>query len=111
MPPHTIARLILPLVFGFLASKTGWLYAAMFQRDQPMSAFQKTIAKYLGWFTVGMAYIVLWQYELGDAFHTNTAWRWLIGIWACLIIWMTSRSIRLNSSKERELDTPDLRNP
>jgi hypothetical protein len=111
VPPHPVARLFFPLIFGFLASKTGWLYAAMFQRDQPMSVFQKTISKYLGWFTVGMGYIVLWQYELAEAFHFDSAWRWLLGIWTGLIVWQTLRSLRLSDPKEREPDTPDFRKP
>ncbi len=110
MPPHTFARLIFPLIFGFLASKTGWLYAAIFQRDQPMSVFQKTVSKYLGWFPVGMGYIVLWQYELDDVFHIDSAGRWLLGIWSGVIIYMTftvDSSVRAQRNGTRDPGFPE----
>lgn len=72
------------MILGLAASKTGWIYAAMFQRDQPITPFQKTVWRYFGWFTLGMAYIVLWQYELGSALRSPSAWRWLLGLWTIL---------------------------
>jgi hypothetical protein len=73
--------------------------------------FQKTLSKYFGWFAVGMGYIVLWQYELDDAFGTRSAWRGLLAIWAVVVGYMAFRGIRQGDTKEREPGTPDFRKP
>ena len=73
MSPQTWVRLLWPSLLAFAISKTGWIYAVMFQRDRPISAFQKTVTRYVSLFVLGMGYIVLWQYELDAAFHLRSA--------------------------------------
>jgi hypothetical protein len=58
-----------------------------------------------------MGYIVLWQYELDDAFHATAAWRVLLAIWTVVTIYMALRSIRQNDPKQTEPETPDFRKP
>ena len=102
-------RLLVPLIFGLAGSKAGWIYATMFQRDQPLTHFQKAISRYFGYFIAGMSYIVLWQFELADMFHTDSAWRWLLALWTILISYAALRSIRKVRIQENETEHPDFR--
>ncbi len=111
MRVDVVVRLIIPAITGLLASKTGWMYAVMFQRDQPLSPFQRTTSKYFGWFVAGMGYIVLWQFELAAVFRTRSAWQWLLAIWTALVIYVALRALRMSGTKKSETGHPDFWKP
>ena len=102
MSIQTWVRLLLPPVLAFALSKTGWIYAVMFQRDRPISFFQKTVIRYMSLFVLGMGYIVLWQYELDAAFHLRSGWRLLLVVWAATTAWLAIRALRRNSVAAQE---------
>jgi hypothetical protein len=83
------------LAFGI--SKTGWLYAIIFQGDRPLSRFQRTVTRYASLFVLGMGYLVLWQYEVDTALRRRGAWQALLAVWAIVVIWLTVRSLRRNA--------------
>jgi hypothetical protein len=83
-------------VVAFGISKTAWIYAAIFQRDRPISPFQKTVTRYVSLFVLGMAYLVLWQYEVDAALHLRSAWQGLLLLLAITVVWMTIRALRRN---------------
>ena len=100
MRVENVVRLLVPLVAAFAISKNGWLYALWFQRDQPISPFQKTVTKYVSLFVLGMGYLVLWQYEIDAAFHVRSAWQGLLAIWAVVTVWLAVRTLRQTPSSE-----------
>ena len=102
MSPQTWVRLLLPPLLALALSKTGWIYAVMFQRDRPLSAFQKTVTRYVSLFVLGMGYIVLWQYELDAAFHLRSAGQVLLVFWAATMAWLAIRALRRNSAATQE---------
>lgn len=98
MSPQTWVRLLLPPLLALALSKTGWIYAVMFQRDRPLSSFQKTVTRYVSLFVLGMGYIVLWQYELDAALHLRSGWQVLLVFWAATMAWLAIRALRRNSA-------------
>jgi hypothetical protein len=102
MSVQTWVRLLLPAFLALAVSKTGWIYAIMFQLDRPISAFQKTVIRWVSWFVLGMGYIVLWQYELDAAFHLHSVWRLLLVLWATAMAWLAIRALRRDSAAAQE---------
>jgi hypothetical protein len=85
-------RLLTPLVAAFALSKAGWIYAIAFQRDQPISPFQKALTKYASLALLGTLYLALWQYEIDVALHVRGGWRILLAVWLILVGWLAMRS-------------------
>ena len=98
MSPQTWVRVLLPPLLAFAISKTAWIYAVMFQRDRPISAFQKTVTRYVSLFVLGMGYIVLWQYELDAALHLRSGGQVLLVFWAATMACLAIRALRRNSA-------------
>jgi len=130
MGAQDIVRLILPWVAALAISKAGWIYATMFQRDRPLSHFQKTVSKYLSLFVLGMGYLVLWQFEVDTAVHIRGFWRALLVLWAGATAGMAIHALRRNphspglvedkasaapevsvASQQIETSPPDFRKP
>jgi len=94
MRVENIVRLLLPLFAAFVISKSGWLYALWFQRDQPITPFQKTVTKYASLLVLGICYVGLWQYEIDAAFHLRSAWQGLLVVWLVVTVWFAVRALR-----------------
>jgi hypothetical protein len=102
MRPPAWVRLLTPLIAAFALSKAGWIHAIVFQRDQPISPFQKTLTKYASLALLGMLYLGLWQYEIDTILHVRGAWRILLVVWLIFIGWMAVRALRLRPALSSE---------
>ncbi len=87
-------KLLLPITCAVGLRFSLWLEALIYHRGRTDPRFRKIIGNNASWFVLGMGYIALWRFELGDWLHWQNAWKLLLVFLAIFLVQRTIRQLR-----------------